>query len=706
MILRISPYWAKTLILLLSAALLVTIHTEVQAKRDHSMRIVSGHHRSHHDHDHQRHGDTHGAQVKKLKPMRIRSFNQLKGLLADKTMHNQNNFLTPSTEADGAVFKASPTGSASPEHSNTNVQVNGVDEGDQVKTDGHYIYSIQNAKVRIIQAFPATAMALTATLEFDASFSPAELYVDGNQLVVVGSGWLANDNGNNVPVLEQNGQAKMAIWAPSGESRTLVRIYDVTDPAKPGLLREFAFTGNYLSSRKIGSDLYLIGRKYPNYYFRFFGAVPLAESASSTMTEDNTLPHISDSLVDDGADHTLPVSDIYVFPNFVEPNYVIVAGIKLDDLNQEADVKAYLGGGETVYASTRHLYISAADYNNPTNGEAVSAPFTNLYKFAFNQGSVSFNNAGEVPGIPLNQFAMDEYNGYFRIATTVDQWTKTGDTGTSKTWNNLYTLNSNMAITGRLEHLAEGERIFSARFMGDRGYLVTFQQVDPLFVIDLSIPQAPTVLGELKIPGFSNYLHPFDDNHIIGFGQDTEDNGTTVSISGMKLALFDVTDVNHPVQKHSLVLGEQGSYSPLLYDHKALLFDKTRSLIGFPVSITAQKPGEEWPSEVFQGAHVYKVTLAHGFQKQAAITHHKNGQLYDWHHYINRLLTIDNQLYTVSEGRIQANDMGAYALTGLLDLPIEQVPSGCEPLASEAGDAAVVNEVAIDCPILIDPLPK
>ena len=257
-----------------------------------------------------------------------------------------------------------------------------------------------------------------------------------------------------------------------------------------------------------------------------------------------------------------------------------------------------------------------------------------------------------------------------------------------------------MNIAGRLEHLAEGERIYSARFIGDRSYLVTFRQVDPLFVIDLSEPSSPRVLGELKIPGFSNYLHPYDENHILGFGQDTEETSSGgVVTNGMKLALFDVTDVNNPTQMHTLTIGKQGTYSPLMYDHKALLFDKKRSLLGFPVSVTAKQSGENWPSEVFQGAHIYKITLKDGFQKQAAITHQENGEVYDWNRHIQRLLTIGDQLYTFSETRVQANDLVKFKQTNALDFPIDESP---DCVISET-DEAIVSDLPGDCLVVINP---
>lgn len=634
-----------------------------------------------------------------LKPQRVKSFKQLQRILSAKTVHANHNFLLKNlATADSGALISTAAGESAVEHSETNVQVQGVDEGDNVKTDGQYIYSIQSGQVRIIKAYPADNMATVATMQFDSGFSPIELYLQGDRLIVVGSDW-KTESGGEAPVLQEQGLAKIGIWAPYGESRTIARVYHIADRANPVMQREIAFTGDYLSSRRIGDSVYLIARKYPRYYLNYFAEASIP-AQSLRMTRDNVLPHISDSAAENGEEHTLPLTDLYYFPNFVEPDYVVVAGFRLDALNEEADIKAYLGGGDITYASNKSLYLSAADYGGTASAESsVSAPVTHLYKFALDNGGINFQTTGEVPGTVLNSFAMDEYNDYFRIATTVDQWTQSGDNGSLQTWNNLYTLDSDMNIAGRLEHLAEGERIYSARFIGERSYLVTFRQTDPLFVIDLSVPDAPKVLGELKIPGFSNYLHPYDENHLLGFGQDTEETDTGVVTKGMKMALFDVTDVEKPTEMHRLTIGDQGTYSPLMYDHKALLFDKKRGLIGFPISETAQKPGEDWPTEVFQGAHLYTISLTDGFTKQAAITHQENGQIYDWSRYIQRLLTIGDQLYTLSETRVQANDLAAYNQTGVLDFPVEEVPECSLPQTEKTVD----GDIAEDCRVLIDP---
>jgi len=279
---------------------------------------------------------------------------------------------------------------------------------------------------------------------------------------------------------------------------------------------------------------------------------------------------------------------------------------------------------------------------------------------------------------------MDESNGFFRIATTINRWSWDGSTAQGSSWSNLYVLDSDMNRVGALEKLAPGERIYAARFIGERCYLVTFRETDPLFVIDLAKPEAPTVLGELKIPGFSTYLHPYDSDHIIGFGHDADEN--TGFTQGLKLALFDVSDVSNPQLKHKVILGGLGSHSPLLYNHKALWFDKERQLLGFPVQITeksdAADPNNGWSiKSVFEGAYVYQLTPENGFVQKAAITHQSNLSQWNYRDYIDRLLTIDDQLYTLSESRIQSQDLLNFEQTGFVEwqAPEDDVPVEVQP---------------------------
>jgi inhibitor of cysteine peptidase len=265
----------------------------------------------------------------------------------------------------------------------------------------------------------------------------------------------------------------------------------------------------------------------------------------------------------------------------------------------------------------------------------------------------------------LNQFSMDEYEGYFRVATTTYEPTPR---------NHVYVLNMALNITGSLENLAPGETIYAARFMGERGYLVTFKQTDPLFVIDLSDPYNPQALGELKITGYSDYLHPYDENHIIGVGKETveAEEGDFAWYQGIKIALFDVSDVNRPVEISKYEIGDRGTDSPVLWDHKAFLFDKSRNLLVIPVLVAkideSQYPEGVPPNAygeyVWQGAYVFNISLDQGLQLKGRITHIENpSDLAQDYYYlyssfsVQRSLYIDDVLYTISDAKIMMNSL-------------------------------------------------
>ena len=244
---------------------------------------------------------------------------------------------------------------------------------------------------------------------------------------------------------------------------------------------------------------------------------------------------------------------------------------------------------------------------------------TTIQRIKITKKSITFEASGEVPGYVLNQFSMDEYNGYFRIATTVNNnnWRTFAEETTSK--NNVYVLDMNLDVAGKLEDLALGEQIYSARFMGDRCYVVTFRNIDPLFVIDLSDPTAPTVLGQLKVTGYSGYLHPYDENHIIGIGKETvyDAKQDFAWYQGVKMCLFDVSDVSNPVEVAKYEIGDRGTDSPILYDHKSLLFDREKNLLVLPVLLAeidendyaGEVPDYAYGEYVWQGAYVFEISL-------------------------------------------------------------------------------------------------
>jgi len=278
---------------------------------------------------------------------------------------------------------------------------------------------------------------------------------------------------------------------------------------------------------------------------------------------------------------------------------------------------------------------------------------------------------------------MDEYRENFRIATTTGHIAKTFDLATSR--NHVYVLDMNLTIVGKLENLAPGEKIYSARFMGERCYLVTFKKVDPLFVISLEDPSNPKVLGKLKIPGYSNYLHPYSENFLIGIGKETveAEEGDFAWYQGVKISLFDVSDVEHPKEIAKYEIGDRGTDSPVLWDHKALLFDKERNLLAIPV-LVAEIDEEKYPNGippfthgdfVWQGVYVFNIaekdlTLRRG------ITHLddesellKSGYYLYSEYSVKRSLFIGDFLYAISDKKIKINSLATLQEINEIELP-------------------------------------
>lgn len=235
--------------------------------------------------------------------------------------------------------------------------------------------------------------------------------------------------------------------------------------------------------------------------------------------------------------------------------------------------------------------------------------------------------------------------------------------------NHVYVLDGDLKIVGKLEDMAGGERIYSVRFLGDKAYMVTFRQTDPLFVIDLSIPTNPKVLGYLKIPGVSDYLHPYDETHVIGVGRDASEQGR---ITGMKLSLFDVSNVSSPIEVSKYIIGGQGTSSDALYDHKAFLFDKKKNLLVIPVS----EYGANWQN-YWQGAYVFNLDLANGFALKGKITHMNNinsseTYYYDYTSQIRRSLFIENTLYTISNKMVKMNSLSDLSEINKVEFPVQE----------------------------------
>ena len=524
------------------------------------------------------------------------------------------------------------------DYSKTNVQVEGVDEADIVKTDGRYIYYLKYSTLNIIDTENGNKLVSTANLSFNnSSFYPGEIFVKDDKLVIIGTKELESIISNFT------GRYNYSAF-------TVAKVYNIKDRSNPKEERTVEIEGYYLSSRMINNNLYLISNDY-NY-----NAYLCREREIDELNENDFKPRYKDTAVSETRKY-VDFDCIWYMPESDDTSYLNIAALDITE-NTEANISSYLGTGSTIYASENYLFIAKPQYNY-SRILKKSDQTTKIYKFELKDDKCEFLNEGSVPGTILNQFSMDEKDGYFRIATTNSDMTST---------NNLYVLDKKLEIIGKVEGLAEGERIYSVRFMGTRAYMVTFVETDPLFVIDLKDPKNPKVLGELKIPGYSKYLHPYDDTHIIGFGEDTKTvnygYGDRVITDGMKMALFDVTDPENPKEMYSVKIGEKGTYSELLYNHKALLFSKEKNIIAFPISIT-----EEDYSVTFQGAIVYGLSLEKGFDLKGKISNLEDGiERYYGTNGVDRIIYINDTLYTLSRNLVKATDMNSMKTKGTLKL--------------------------------------
>lgn len=527
-------------------------------------------------------------------------------------------------------------GQAGSNYSTTNIQVAGVDELDTVKTDGESIYTVTGQSVAIVKVHPPEVSEVMARLTFDDV--PVGLYINQDRLVVVhGGGMWGGAWGGDLRIMPES-YAKWDSYSPF----TNVSVYDVSNPRVPQLTREISLDGAFIGSRMAGDHVYLIVAKY-----------------ASEMDGEIALPGLD---FGNGLEE-IPASDIYYSscPDYSYQFTTIASLNVLDDGAAPGHETMLIGSSSTVYVSTQNIYLAMSFWGNSNTS-------TVIHRVKYDDGDLLCEASGEAPGMLLNQFSMDEYDGYLRVATT-----QRGVGVENSTSNCLYTLDMDLDVAGKLEGLAPGESVFSARFMGERCYLVTFRQVDPFFVIDLADPLKPAVLGELKITGFSSYLHPYDQDHIIGIGKETvaAEEGDWSWHQGVKISLFDVTDVTAPREIAKYEIGGRGSDSPVLHDHKAFLFDRERGLLVLPVSVTESNESDPWYRQyAWQGACVFDISLDEGISLRGRITHMGAPVPYEYEadKSVQRSLFIGDVLYTVSPSKIMMHDLVTLAELGSLDL--------------------------------------
>ncbi len=564
--------------------------------------------------------------------------------------------VTPGTF--GANSASSTSSSSPPGHSETNQQVQGVDELDTVKNDGQYIYTITNNSVAIVQAYPTTDAKLVSKVSVNGSLQG--IFVVGSKLVIV------SQIPGYSPILYYSGGAGVPTPVTGIASPSIATIYpypfsqitslfviDITNHASPVLTTRIDVNGTLAGARLIGSDVYLVASQPVYCYDKIILPEQIVNGQVTTMMA--TQVYHSDIL-----DH----------------GYSFTTIIGLDTSQRLANPTAMvylIGSTGTIYVSLHDIFLTQLSWN--TNQETI------IHRVSIDGLAINYEATGTVPGHTLNQFSMDEYNGYLRVATT-DYGFQPGPLALSASpvasvqETNVYVLDKNLHIVGKLEGLSPGEQMYSARFMGDMAYLVTYKRMDPLFVIGLTQPTRPIVLGQLNVTGVSDYLQPYDGTHLIGIGQSGTDVAweNAVRFTGLKISLFNVTDPQNPSETSRYTVGGPGTSSPAISDHKTVLFDQSLNLLVIPISITAQPPNNAtWYSYqlIWQGAYVFTVTPNNGIVFRGGVTQFQSGQVPTYSNspeFITRSLYIGSVLYTISDNSVQMNSLSDLSLIGSVSL--------------------------------------
>ncbi len=555
--------------------------------------------------------------------------------------------VTEAPAMEAAAPQTGGTGGASDDYSKTNTQVEGIDEGDIVKTDGEYIYVLKNDNstydyLVILSADGADTKVLSKTMiadykntltypdHYEKSRDDAqELYIYGDYAAVIREhDWSYEYRLNSNPDLDRD--------------YILVDLYDISDPTAPKLVSTLGQEGGYNTSRLIDGTLYLLTEYTVSSY-------DLRQAAPENY--DAYIPH----LYKNGTTELIPVNSIVCPPEITNRTFTVFSAYDLNTREISA-TKSVITPTDTVYMSDEHLYLAdEISYNDVldeytesvyTVRETVSGRRTTIYKLAFTDPKkITTKAVGTVDGTLLNQFAMDEHEGNLRVVTTHSSSSrkvytdeKMGFTNTvwhsSDQTNGLYIFDENMDLTGSITGLAEDERVYSVRFTGDVGYFVTFRETDPLFAVDLSNPKNPKIMSALKIPGFSEYLHPYADGLLFGLGQDAD----AVRTYGMKLSMFDTSDPYDVVERNKLSLDINSSTA--LSNHKAILISASRGIIGFPYS---------------SGYALYGYDTSKGFYEIARTK--LDGK---WNGSYSRGLYVGDMIYIVMQDRTVVMDMVNY----------------------------------------------
>jgi uncharacterized secreted protein with C-terminal beta-propeller domain len=459
-------------------------------------------------------------------------------------------------------------------YSSTNVQVDGVDEADLIKNDGEHIYLVDASGLNILNAWPPTQVHSLSRTEIEGS--PMSLFFDGLDTVVVFS-QLWGESARPVS------GGEFSVGDVAWDSSTKITVLDVSDRAAPVVEREIYAQGDLRASRRVGDRVhvvltdYLYDRwepqgSYNNYLYA-------QRQALKNIGAGEWIPNLSDHRRS-GEGWTVTsgdatrCTDVYKPSNRTDLQFTTVLSFVPADVDSELQTVGVIARADTVYATADSLYFGMSEYESGPFPSLDGSLDSSLHKFRLTDDGPVYTASGKVPGTMLNQFSMDEHDGFLRIATT--DWS---DERVSNSVHVLEQQGTTLDVVGSVTGIEPDESIYAARFDGDRGYIVTFRQIDPLFTFDLSDPRDPKLVGSLEVTGFSNYLHPFGDDRLLAVGEEITAQG---SVEGLQVSVFDVSDFADPrLEDRTVVLGQ--GWSEAQYDHHAFTFYEPEHTLALPI---------------------------------------------------------------------------------------------------------------------------
>jgi uncharacterized secreted protein with C-terminal beta-propeller domain len=629
------------------------------------------------------------ADARALKSSRLQAFGscgQLLGHVKRKALPLVGAYgvgagdLAMATTAPEAAANRASGGTAGVDFSTTNVQEEGVDEPDLVKTNGSHVFVVRNDRLFAVDV-RAKRPKLVGSLALNQGWGGHELLLHGDRLLVLTRG------GGQVMPMPGIGIARMSM--PYLASETTLTEVSVADPGNLKVVRSMKLDADYVSARLVGASARIVTvSRLPQKLQLPPPTQPTPEGTAAAVKRNKGIVRSSkirswlpSFAVRGRKGETLVRKSLVGCRDVRRPasysglGMLTVLTIDLKRGLAPVDSDAVLTDATTVYASTTGLYVATQRWTEaPAGANADPTRMTTaIHKFDISDPlSTQYRGSGTVSGYLFSQWALSEHDGVLRVASTEEPtWWNPGPREQSESF--VTTLREQggglaqigRAQIGRVGGLGKGERVYAVRFIGDKGYVVTFRQVDPLYTLDLANPARPVVLGELKILGYSAYLHPLGEDLLLGVGQDATEEGRT---QGTQLSVFDVSDLRRPTRLHHWTLGS--SWSEAESDHHAFLWWPRERLAVLPVSAYDPAAGP-----TFSGAVGFRIGRATGIREVVKVSHplgaSRPGELP-----IRRSLVVGDALYTVSDGGVQATGLKTFADEGWAAFPQPQVAGG------------------------------